>query len=96
MLGILQDVLEAIGYIPQYILYAIETVVNGFFAGIQDIFNAATSLIPLPEVPGPPEYISAINWFFPVGSLISILVPVVGGYVTFLAIRWIYRWSGNL
>lgn len=96
MFSLLQDIVEIIGNVPQYILYAIETIVNLFFSAIEGIFIAATSLIPLPSVPSPPEYITAINWFFPIGAVISIATPIVAAYVVFLAIRWIFKWAGEL
>ena len=96
MLSLLQNIIEIVGFIPEYILDGIEQVINLFFAGVQAIWEAAVSLIPLPEVPAVPEYISSINWFFPVGAVISIMVPVMIGYIAFLAIRWIYKWAGAL
>ena len=96
MLGVLEDIFEVFTNIPQYILYAIESFANLFFSAIQEVFNLATSLIPLPAEPAVPPYISAINWFFPVGAVISIMTPILAGYVSFLAVRWILRWSGEL
>jgi hypothetical protein len=96
MLSLLQDIIEIIGFIPEYILDAVETFINLIFSGIESVFIAATSIIPLPEVPSPPEYITAINWFFPIGAVISIATPIVAGYVAFLAIRWIFKWAGEL
>jgi hypothetical protein len=96
MLGILEDILEIFENIPNYILFAIETLCNIFFAGIQAIFEVVTSLIPLPAEPGAPEYIANINWFFPIGAVVSIMVPIVTGYVAFLLIRWVYQKVGAL
>jgi hypothetical protein len=69
---------------------------NEFVIVIQAAFDLATSLIELPSEPVPPEFIEEINWFLPIGAIIAILTPVVTGYILFLAIRWIYKWSGNL
>lgn len=96
MLSLLQNIIEIVGFLPEYILDGIEQVINLFFAGVQALWEVAVSLIPLPEIPAVPEYISAINWFFPVGAVISIMVPVMFGYIAFLAIRWIYKWAGAL
>lgn len=96
MLSALESIIEIIGYVPEYIVYAIETVFNLFSSAIGAIFAAATSLIELPGVPSPPDFIEAINWFFPVGAVIAIMVPIVTGYVTFLAVRWIYAKVGDL
>jgi hypothetical protein len=96
MLSLLQNIIEIVGFLPEYILDGIEQVINLFFAGVQALWETAVSLIPLPGIPAVPEYISAINWFFPVGAVISIMVPVMFGYVAFLVIRWIYKWAGAL
>ncbi len=96
MLLLLQNIIEEVLYIPAYILEAAETFINLFFAGIESVWLAATSLIPLPEVPAPPEFVSAINWFFPIGAVISVATPIVAGYVVFISVRWIYKWVGAL
>lgn len=96
MLGILEDIFEIFENIPAYILFAIETLANVFFAGIQAIFTVITALIPLPKEPGVPEYIGNINWFFPIGAVVAIMVPIVTGYVAFLLIRWVYQKVGEL
>lgn len=96
MLTILQSILEAFLNLPTFVLYAIESVINLIFTAIEGLFLIASALIPLPEEPAPPEFISAINWFFPVGAVISIALPIMAGYVAFLLIRWIYKWVGAL
>jgi hypothetical protein len=96
MIGLLKNIIEVISFIPQYFLYALETFYNLFIDAIQALFSLATSLIPLPEIPAVPEYVSTINWFFPIGSIITIVTPVLIGYIAFLVIRWIYAKSGNL
>lgn len=96
MLSALESIVEIIEFVPQYIVYAIETVWNLFSTAIGAVFTAATSLIELPATPGVPEWIQAINWFFPIGAVIAIMVPIVTGYIAFLAIRWIYAKVGQL
>lgn len=96
MIGLLQDIVEVILNIPLYFQYALETVFNLFGEVIHAIFAALVGLIPLPGVPGPPEYVANINWFFPIGAIISIITPVAISYVSFLAIRWVYQKAGDL
>lgn len=96
MITLLTGILKIFEEIPQYILYAIQSFCNLLFEGVQAVFETATSLIPLPSEPGAPPLIHEINWFFPVGPVITIMVPIVSGYVIFMAIRWILKWSGNL
>jgi hypothetical protein len=96
MLTFLQAVIEVIEYIPDYIMFAIESVFNILMTAVHAIFAVASALIPLPEPPGPPEFISEINWFFPIGAVISIATPLVTAYISFLAIRWIFSKVGDL
>lgn len=96
MLTFLRNIVEAVLLIPQYILWAIESVFNLFSTALDALFTVATSLIPLPSEPAPPEFIANINWFFPIGAMISIATPIVIGYIAFLAVRWILKWSGEL
>jgi hypothetical protein len=95
VLGLLENIVEIIGNVPAYILYAIETIINIVFSGIQAVFSLATSLIPLPATPVP-SFIPEINWFFPIGSVVSIMTPIVSGYVLFLAVRYIFKKVGDL
>ncbi len=95
MLGLLENIVEIIGNVPAYILYAIETIINLVFSGIQAVFSVATSLIGLPAIPVP-SYIAEINWFFPIGSVVSIMTPIVSGYVSFLLVRYIFKKVGDL
>ena len=95
MLSVLEGIIEIIANVPAYILYAIEAVANLFFSAIQGVFEAATALIELPEIPTIP-YLAEVNWFFPVGSILGILSLMVAGYITFLAVRWIFKWAGAL
>lgn len=96
MISLLENIVEIFLNIPAYIIYAVESIINLFFSAVEGVWIAATSLIPLPEVPKPPEFISNINWFFPIGALIAVITPVLVGYIAFLAIRWIYKWAGEL
>ena len=96
MISLLRDIVEVILNIPLYFQYAIETMFNALGEAIHAIFAALVSIIPLPSVPGPPEYIANINWFFPIGAIISIMLPMVISYVAFLSIRWVYQKVGDL
>jgi len=96
MLNFLSEIFEILSNIPAYILYVIESAWNLIMEGIQGLFELATSLIPLPEIPSAPPFIAQINWFFPIGAVVSIMVPIVIGYTAFLLIRWIYEKVGDL
>lgn len=96
MLSFLKNIIEVIEFIPDYILWAVETLFNLFTSSISAIFSVATALIPLPSEPSPPEFLAEINWFFPIGALISVATPIVVAYGSFLAIRWILKKVGDL
>lgn len=96
MISILESIVEIFEFIPDYILTAAETLINIIIAAASAIFVAATTLIELPPVPDPPEFIEAINWFFPIGPVVAVMIPIVTGYTVFLLIRWIYSKTGNL
>ena len=95
MLSLLGNIIEVLANVPAYILYAIESAWNLVVSAIDSVFSAATSLIPLPEIPEIP-YLANINWFFPVGSIVSVLGLMVTGFITFLAVRYIFKWAGAL
>ena len=96
MITLLKNIIEIIGYVPDYILYAAETVINLFLSAVEAVWVALTSLIPLPEVPAVPSFVTGMNWFFPIGAIISIMTPIVTAYIAFLLVRWIYKYAGQL
>lgn len=87
---------EGVEAIAGYAIFALISFANLGFSLIQSLFTAVTSLISLPEVPDPPEYVTAVNWFFPIGGMLSIAAPIVIGYASFLLIRWALKWMGEL
>jgi len=95
VITLLLNLVEIVKNIPAYILYAIETSWNLLVTAVDATFSAITAIIPLPEVPTFP-YLSTLNWFFPVGSIVSVLTLMVGGYISFLAIRYVYKFAGAL
>jgi hypothetical protein len=96
MIGLLEDVVGIFENIPAYILYAVESAWNLIVSGIDSLWSLITSLIPLPEVPGAPTFVANLNWFFPIGSIVSIMAPIVVGYISFLLVRYIYSKVGDL
>lgn len=96
MLSLLKNVIEVILNIPRYILDAVETIINMMLESIHVLFAALVGLIPLPTEPAAPEYVENINWFFPLGTILSIAAPVIAAYITYLAIKWIYKKIGDL
>jgi hypothetical protein len=97
MIGLLEDLVEIITNIPAYILYAMETFANGFFALIQLALEVAVLVLPgLPEVYTPPKYIAEINWYYPVGTLIGIAAPLFTAYIAWLGVSYLYRKFGAI
>src|SRR5258708_636907 len=97
MINALLDLVEIVENIPQYILYAAETLINGFFSLIQLALEAANALLGgLPEVVTPPSYVSEINWYYPVGTLLAVVAPLITLYITWLGISWLYRKFGAI
>lgn len=97
MITLLKNLVEIFLNIPQYILYAAETFINGWFRIVEAALVAASALLgELPEVTTPPSYIGEINWFYPVGTMLSIAAPLVTAYVTWLGISYLYRKFGAL
>lgn len=95
-MSILSDIFEIFKNIPQYILYAIESFVNLIFSGIEGLLILTVAVLPeLPETVAPPEYITAINWFYPIGAIIALATPMLAAYVVFLGVRWIFNKLGE-
>ena len=96
MLALLEDVIDVLLNIPAYILLAAEEAINGVISVAESIASAATAILPsLPEV-APPPLVKSINWFFPIGAVISIATPLVAAYVIWLGVKWIYKRVGDV
>jgi hypothetical protein len=97
MLGILSDILEIFENIPLYIEYALETSLNGYLGLVQLALEGANAVLGgLPEVTTPPSYISEINWYYPVVTLLAIVTPLLTAYISWLGISWVYRKFGAI
>lgn len=105
MFGFLGEALEFIGElvakaveaVAGVVLFAIMTSINGLFALAQLILDAVGAVTPsLPSVAAPPEFLTAINWFFPLGTLVGVATGLAAGYAAFLAVKWIYKKYGAL
>jgi hypothetical protein len=97
MISLLNDIYEFLTHIPQYILLAVEELINTFFAGIQVLLELTVAVLPeLPETISPPEYVEAINWFFPIGAVLAIVAPMIAAYVIWLSVKWIFNKLGEL
>ncbi len=90
-------VAKAVEAMAGVVVFAVYTTLNGVFALFQLILDAAGALLPsLPEITAPPEYVEAINWFFPLVTLLGIAATLLAGYVSWLAVKWVYKKYGAL
>ena len=97
MISILEDLLSVVENIGNYILFAAETVVNSVLSSFQLAVEAAVFLLPsLPETFAPPTILGWLNWFFPVGAVMSVATGLSLAYVSFLAVRWLFKKAGVL
>jgi hypothetical protein len=97
MLTFLSDLWSVITNLGSWIIYGIETAWNVLVVAIDVFVPAAIALLPsLPSAPGPPSYVEYMNWFFPIGFLVTTITTLVASYVTFLGIRWIFKKAGIL
>ena len=97
MLSLLQDLVELIEDFPTLVLIALEEAVNGIFDIVQLALEAANAVLPeLPEVITPPSYIAEINWYYPVGTLLAVVTPLIIAYGAWLGVSWIYRKYGAM
>lgn len=97
MLGLLDNIIEIVENIPDYILYALETCLNGYLELFQLALEAAYAVLGgLPEVITPPGYVGEINWYYPVGTLLAIATPFITLYIAWLGVSWVFRKMGVL
>lgn len=97
MLNGILDLVEIFENIPEYIEYAVESIINLFFLAVEGLLIATNTLLGnMPEVIEPPGYLSEINWYYPVGSLMGIFTPFITLYLVWLGISWIYRKIGAM
>jgi hypothetical protein len=97
MLGLLEDIFDVVTNLPDYVLYALETLANLFFALFQVTVLAAIAFLPsLPEITSPPTIVGWLNWSYPLVEVLAFASPLVTCYVTFLGLRWIFKKAGVL
>lgn len=90
-------VVEAMATVAGAVLFALDTALNGWFAIFQLLLDGLEAVLPaLPSVSTPPEFVEAINWFFPIVTLSGIAAGLGASYITFLAVKWLYKKWGTL
>jgi hypothetical protein len=97
MIGFLETLVSVVVNLGAWIVYAGESVINALSYVFEDTVLAAIALLPgLPSTFTPPTFLGWLNWFYPVGAVMSVATSLVAAYVTFLAIRWIMKKAGIL
>jgi hypothetical protein len=97
MIGILETIVSVVVNLGAWVVYGGETVINAVISVFEDTVLAAIALLPgLPSTFTPPTFLGWLNWFYPVGAVMSIATSLVAAYATFLAIRWIMKKAGIL
>lgn len=95
MLGVLSSILTGIVAFGSYIIYGVETVLDGFLVVIGAAYAAAVAALPsigsAPLISGSPLWLGWVNWFYPVGELLIGLSAAVSLWVAFLVLRFILR-----
>lgn len=97
MLTFLQSIAETVAQFGALVLWGAIEAVNTVLAGVATVFNGAAEALPgFPAEPAPPSMIEGINWFFAVGTVISVGSSLVVSYGAFLSVRWIFKKVGTL
>lgn len=94
---ILEGISSLLGKMAELVAAGGIIILNLLFAGVENAVNAVILLLPsLPEVIPPPEFVETINWFFPIGTVVSVATGLLISYGTFLAVRWILAKAGMI
>jgi len=97
MIGLLESIFDFVQAVPDMILWAGETAINGLFEGLANAAALAVETLPsLPEPSAPPTIDAWMNWFYPVAGVMAVAATVVTAYVTFLAVRQVLKIAGIL
>lgn len=93
MIPILEDILTALQDLGIYFLSALVEFLNKIFEGMGAIVTVLFEL--LPKMPLAEEVhiegIAWLNWFYPVGTVVAVLVSGLALYVGWLAVRYLLQ-----
>lgn len=93
MLGALSGILSAVVAIGDMVLWGLVSGWNLIMLAIGVALTAALALLPTmndaPALSG--TWIGWMNWFFPVGGVLSILTAAISLYLVFLGVRYVLR-----
>src|SRR5581483_4582667 len=94
MTGLLGWLVQGVELTGAYVLWALETFGNLLLAAVVAAYAAVIALPPgMSDAPaiGHPTWLSWLNWFFPVGALLTILTGALALWLGWLAVRYVLR-----
>lgn len=93
MLGLLEDIFDAVDSFTILVANGLITVVNLFFHGISLLISGLFLLLPeLPTATPPPaEWLENANWFYPFGIAASSVATGITLYLGWMAVRYVLR-----
>jgi hypothetical protein len=85
-------------YLLDHVAALCVSVLNAVIAALAAAVNAVLSLFPaMPSTPTLPTQFTSvmgwINWFFPVGTLVSIIAFLVTAWLLWMALATVLRWA---
>jgi hypothetical protein len=91
VLDFLGNILSALEDLPNLILQGCVDMCNYFFAFVGACVNGLFALLPgMPTAPSIPGgvYLNWLNWFYPVGDLLTGIAALITMYLIYLGVRW--------
>lgn len=104
VLGVFGEILKAVEDFPSLVLEGIVSAINGFFSAVSGMLNEVIVVLhtvaPLPNIPSIPvgPYLGWLNWLYPVGQAVDLMVGGITMYVGYLGVRYLLsllRYGGS-
>lgn len=95
MLSFLELIANTLAQFGLLVAWGCTEVMNLVLSAVSALVSAV-NFVELPAVPSPPSMIQGINWFFPIGSIVSIASSLATSFGAFLAVRWLFKKTGTL
>jgi hypothetical protein len=93
LLDALTGIYNFIKYLPQYVLIALVDGINALVLAVGVALTALLSLLPsFPDAPEAPTMVKNINWVFPIGSVVTVLLTCLVLFTAFFVLRIALRW----
>jgi len=101
MIGVLQAILCVLQNLALSVLAVIIMAANAIVTALATLLTGLLALLPtMPDIPGIPTEITTaanwVSWFFPVGTVFSIMTFLVAFWVIWLGVSIAFRWAKAL